>query len=62
MTEFDLVDIALNQGFAIAICCWLLWQKSKQEQKTILALNTICTTMNDMNRMIEEIERRWHYR
>lgn len=62
MTDLGLVDIALNQGFAIAVCIWLLYQKSKQEGKVLLTLDRICSTMNSMNVMIEEIERKWHYK
>ena len=62
MGDFDIVNIALNQGFAIAVCVWLLYQKSKQESKVLLTLDRICSTMDDMSKMIEEIERRWHYK
>lgn len=62
MTDFNLIDICLNQGFAIAVCVWLLYQKSKQEAKVLITLDRICSTMNSMNAMIEEIERKWHYK
>lgn len=62
MSDISIIDMLLNQGFAIAVCVWLLYQKSKQESKVLLTLDRICSTMNNMNTMIEEMERKWHYK
>jgi hypothetical protein len=62
MNDISIIDMLLNQGFAIAVCVWLLYQKAKEGNKVLLTLDRICNTMYNMNTMIEEMERKWHYK
>jgi hypothetical protein len=53
MSEIDLIDIAVNQGFAIAVCIWLLYRKAKEEGKTFLTLDRICNTLDRIEDRME---------
>ena len=43
----EMIDGAVNQGFAIAVAVYLLWERSRFNQKIVETMQEISTTIKE---------------
>jgi len=52
MNEIEIVDIITNQGFAIAVCVYLLYERSKGNS---VMVNQFSDALDSMTKQLNEI-------
>lgn len=55
MSEIDLVNIAVNQGFAIAVAIYLLYDKSKTQNQVIETIKENTKTQTELKAAIQRL-------
>ena len=53
----ELVAIISDVGFPIAVVIWLLYDKSKRDEKVVVALDRIMTTIDRLEERLESTGR-----